>query len=180
MSSDAIVQIIMENYHKPAVLENESSKQAVKDMFIEVEVGLAHRTDNPLTNFQVNELLIEESFFLRRFASLKQVELVLNLQEEIPSIYNEASLLQHVVYRLYMMALEKIESNGKLIICSEWLNETVYISFKGKNVGNDNIKQTVSPALDAALAKIQAKLVTGNQEGNADILQLAVKSILKN
>jgi CheY-like chemotaxis protein len=38
---ESAVQLILENYHKPAVLEQESSRQAVEDMAIEAQVELA-------------------------------------------------------------------------------------------------------------------------------------------
>lgn len=40
-SPEAVVQLIMENYHKPAVLETETSKQAVEDMTLGANVELA-------------------------------------------------------------------------------------------------------------------------------------------
>ena len=40
-SPEAVVQLIMENYHKPAVLETETSKQAVADMTLGANVELA-------------------------------------------------------------------------------------------------------------------------------------------
>lgn len=38
---EAVVQLIMENYHKPAVLETATSRQGVEDMFLAVRVELA-------------------------------------------------------------------------------------------------------------------------------------------
>ncbi len=38
---DAVVQLIMENYHKPAVLETEASRQAIEDMHLAAQVELA-------------------------------------------------------------------------------------------------------------------------------------------
>ena len=40
-SPEAVVQLIMENYHKPAVLETEASRQAVADMTLGAQVELA-------------------------------------------------------------------------------------------------------------------------------------------
>jgi len=40
-SPESAVQLIMENYHKPTVLENETSRQAVDDMALGVRVELA-------------------------------------------------------------------------------------------------------------------------------------------
>ncbi len=65
LSTKAVVQLIMENYHKPAVLESEASRQAVKDFSTEVCVGSAlvdkgYTPDIQCTNGKVT-LLINKS-----------------------------------------------------------------------------------------------------------------------
>lgn len=78
--------------------------------------GFAHRADAPCSSFQLNDLITEECVFLERFSRLKQIEIALELGEGLPAVYNDPSLLQYVLYRLYTRCLEQMESGRKLVI----------------------------------------------------------------
>ena len=64
---ESIVKLIMENYHKPAVLENETSRQAVEDMALGARVELAlidkgYATEVKSSNGEIT-LLVNKSVY---------------------------------------------------------------------------------------------------------------------
>ena len=67
--------------------------------------SLAHRSDEPLSFFHVNELLQEATAFLSRFSRLREVEQEVSLGEGISPIYSEPSLVLHILYRLHGIGL---------------------------------------------------------------------------
>ena len=78
--------------------------------------GFAHRSDTPYSSFQINDLVTEECVFLERFSRLRQIDVSLELGEGLAAIYNDPALLQHVVYRVYLLCLDQLDSGRSLII----------------------------------------------------------------
>lgn len=76
---EAMVQLIMENYHKPAVLETSTSRQAVDDMLLGVQVELAMIDQGYIPSVVSNKghitLLINKSVlrFSKLAATLKTI-----------------------------------------------------------------------------------------------------------
>ncbi len=92
--------------------------------------GLAHRPDTPYSSFQINDLVTEESIFLERFSRLRQIDVSLELREGLAAIYNDPALLQHVIYRVYILCLDQLDSGDSLIIITGQNEKNVEITFR--------------------------------------------------
>ncbi len=68
--------------------------------------GFAHRSDTRLSSFQPEQMVKEICQFLERFARLAQVTLDQRVEGEVPAVYNDAALLHHVLFRLFLECLE--------------------------------------------------------------------------
>ncbi len=88
---------------------------------------VAHRMDVPASTFNVNDLLIEELALMNRFAAMKQISFELNLQEDIPSVYNNPSLLQFMIFSLVNELLETLESGSAIRFFSSMREQNIEI-----------------------------------------------------
>lgn len=76
----------------------------------------AHRMDDQLATFNVNESLEELTALVTRFANQKKITLEKDFLESMPSIYNNPSLLQFVVYSTLEEKIRNLDKNSKITI----------------------------------------------------------------
>lgn len=76
----------------------------------------AHRMDDQLANFNVNESLEELTALVTRFANQKKITIEKNFHESMPSIYSNPSLLQLVVYTDLEEKIRNLDKNSKISI----------------------------------------------------------------
>ncbi len=86
--------------------------------------SFAHRADSPTASVSLGDILREEAAFLQRFAKMKQVELQIETEEDVVLI-TSPTLLHHLIYRLFLFALEQLPVGETLTIAVK----------KGKNSG---------------------------------------------
>jgi len=130
--------------------------------------GFAHRLDTPLSSFQVNDLLAEELTFLRRFSRLRQIDLKIELHEGMPAIYNNPSLVQFVLFKLFTMALKKVKNHALIEIASGEQNGGAQIT-----IGLSGEKEDFAKLLDdetmgmiqEAIDTLQGKVAELSQAG---------------
>ncbi len=77
--------------------------------------SFAHRADNPQASVLLGDILREESAFLQRFAKMKQVELQIETEEEV-TLITSPTLLHHLIYRLFLVALKQLPAGETLTI----------------------------------------------------------------
>ena len=131
--------------------------------------GMAHRSDTPRSSFQMNELLVELTAFLERSARSQQVTLQLDLGQGIDAIYNEPSLLQHLLYQLYAFSLELLGNGQTLTISTAQAEGGVAISFRLAGVPELDLAG-LSETASVVVASLGAKLegLGEIREGAAD------------
>lgn len=85
--------------------------------------------DHSTSTFNVNDLLIEELALMNRFAELNQISFEQNLQEDIPSVHNNPSLLQFIIFALVHELLDSLESGSTIRFSSYvvWLGVEIAI-----------------------------------------------------
>lgn len=132
---------------------------------------LAHRADVPVSSFQLNEAIKEESVFLERFAKLAQVSFALELGSDLPALYSNPSLLQHVVYRLYMTTLTTMETGGELTVATATHPTGVAIIFRSEAINKGNALHDIDPDTMAAVDKLGGTLQErSTPEGMSELL----------
>jgi K+-sensing histidine kinase KdpD len=145
--------------------------------------GFAHRQDTPLSSFQVNDLLAEELTFLRRFTRIREIDLKIELHEGLPAIYNNASLVQYVVFKLFTMALKKLKNHALIEVASGEENSAVKITFRlsGEKEQFDKlIDDESAAAIQEALDRMQARVAQLSQAGDEkQEIGLFVPSLVK-
>ena len=132
--------------------------------------GLAHRPDTPYSFFQINDLITEEYVFLERFSRLKQIDLVLELGDGLPALYNDPALLQHVFYRLYVLCLEQLSSGLTLVILTSRDEKNAVITFRFPGTLQGSLEQPSLENIQAAVKKLEGILeISDNGKDHTDI-----------
>lgn len=139
--------------------------------------GLAHRPDTPCSSFQVNELLTEECTFLERFARLKQVKQVVEAGQDLPSVYNDPSLLQHIIYRAYLLCLEQLKPNQSLVIITGRDGKNVTITFRLNGIAQGSLGEVSFDNLLPAIEKLEGTLTKGGENHNDITLTIPSLSV---
>ncbi len=139
--------------------------------------GLAHRSDAPLSSFQLNDLIVEESIFLKRFANMGQIDFTLKLQEGLPFIYNDPSLLQHVIYRLYRGCLDTIEAGGRLQISTISCDDSITMTFQAEGSAKSESVESISQSTLSAIKKLHGDFSSTMSANGLETFQLKITSV---
>ena len=76
----------------------------------------AHRMDDQLATFNINESLEELIALVTRFANQKKITIEKDFHESMPSINSNPSLLQFVVYSALEEKIRNLDKNSKIAI----------------------------------------------------------------
>jgi two-component system NtrC family sensor kinase len=68
--------------------------------------------------FNINQLIEETERFVERSASLKQIEITMNLDPDLPQIWGDADLIKQVILNMLVNAEQAIEDHGNIIVNS--------------------------------------------------------------
>ena len=140
--------------------------------------GFVHRSDQPLSTFNVNDLINEEYILLERFGILAQIDSVLELGEGLPALYNDPALLQHVFFRIYVLCLRQLDGGDRLVIMSGQNGKYIEIVFRLFGNTQATSRDLICNKLLAAVKKLEGNLtVEPRAEGCADLL-LAIPSLV--
>jgi len=139
--------------------------------------GFAHRPDTPYSSFQLNDLLTEEFVFLDRFSRLKQIDVTLEHGKGLAAIYNDPALLQHVVYRLYLLCLDKLKSGHSLIIITGQNKKNAEITFRLVGASQVSLEQLPDNHLLPAINKLEGTLKRGVTTKDYSEITLTIPSL---
>ena len=133
--------------------------------------SFSHRMDQPLSSFSVNDILQEEIYLVHRFARQKQVHLISSLEEDLPPIYNNPSLLQFTVFCILWPALESLVKDSRISIAAVRQDDAAKIIIH--LAGQAKKPEDASPwheMLPEALQILAAELSrTIDQDGNQQV-----------
>lgn len=76
----------------------------------------AHRMDDQLATFNINESLEELIALVTRFANQKKITIEKDFHESMPSINSNPSILQFVVYSALEEKIRNLDKNSKITI----------------------------------------------------------------
>lgn len=98
---------------------------------------------------EVNNVVEKAVDLLENQAAFHNIEIIENLQQELPGIYADESQLQQVFVNIIMNAAEAMDGEGKLTIATEMNGggDNVAISFSdnGPGISEENLKQLFEP-----------------------------------
>lgn len=110
----------------------EEQIEKVNDLFRYLN-RFSHRMDTELSTFNVNETLEELIALLTRFANQRKISLEKDFQRDIPSMNNNPSMLQLLVFHFLEEQLTRLDKNSSLMLKTSFSNGsiTVKIIVKG-------------------------------------------------
>jgi len=110
--------------------------------------SFAHKMDIPVSNFDVNELLNEELAFLDRFFWIKSVSVHKNLQPGLPSVSNNPSLLQFVIFTYMHQIISVMESGSETTLSSQMQGQDILIVIDSPTLSAPTIGQEDGSSAD--------------------------------
>lgn len=139
--------------------------------------GFAHRPDTPHSSFPINDLVTEEYVFLERFSRLRQIDVILEPGEGLTAVYNDPALLQHVIYRVYILCLDQLESGDSLFIITGQNEKNAEISFRLVGAAQVSLEQLSDNNLLPAINKLEGTLKIGEVTENHTDITLTIPSL---
>ncbi|MEA2116305.1 MAG: hypothetical protein U9P36_13115 [Thermodesulfobacteriota bacterium] len=139
--------------------------------------GFAHRPDTPQSSFHINDLVTEECIFLERFSKLRQINFILKTGEGLSAIYNDPALLQHVVYRVYILSLDQLDSGDTLTIITGQNEKNAEITFRlggSSQLSPENLSES---HLMPAITKLEGTLKMGESTKDYTEIILTIPSL---
>ena len=159
-----------DRYKKNFSVINERIEQAAE--MCRFLSGFSHRMDQPLASISVTDVLQEKIYFLRRFATQKQVDLVSSFDEDLPAIFNDPSLLQFAIFCIVWPALESMEPGNRILIKVVRKNQSVevIINLEGKieRTDNDTPWEDMLPDVLQMLGAELSRRI--DQDGNEEVV----------
>jgi hypothetical protein len=92
----------------------------------------SHRMDTEISTFNVNETLEELIALLKRFANQKKISLEKDFQQDIPSITNNPSLLQLLVFHFLEEQLTGLDKDSSIMLKTSLSNGSVIVKIIAK------------------------------------------------
>ncbi len=136
--------------------------------------GFAHRSDTRLSSFQPEQVVKEICQFLERFARLAQVRLHQADGGEVPAVYNDAALLHHVLFRLFLQGLEVQRPGSTMHVVSSASGPDASICFQWQDLAAP--EAAIPESLIPAIERLNAAC-TVEQDASETAIQLILPSV---
>jgi len=157
------------------ITKNISEQIQRKKELIKLLNRFAHRVDSLITTFNFNELLNDITRITQRFASLKKVNLKINISDIQTNLTTSPFILQYAVFETLNLGLEFCNSDDTILIHlgKEDFYQIVYIAIptiEMYNETNQNI-EFISDLMEIISGKIEISI-----EGTKQIFTLFIPS----
>jgi len=139
--------------------------------------GFSHRTDTPYSSFNINNLVTEECVLIERFSRLRQIDVSLIPEEGLAAVYNDPALLQHVIYRVYILCLDQLESGDSLILITGQNEKNTEITFRLVGASQVILDHFSDNNLLPAINKLEGTLKIGEVTENHTDITLTIPSL---
>jgi two-component system NtrC family sensor kinase len=98
-------------------------------------LGFARRMEPHRDSVNVNDVAREALTFIEREASFRQVELVRELDPDLPIITSDRSQLQQVVLNLLNNALDAVSEGGRIVVSSRPVDDGIEVAVADNGTG---------------------------------------------
>jgi len=133
----------------------------------------AHSVDDPVGEFELNNLIENLTALNQRFASLKRVNLETHYSDEPINIICSPFLIQQVLFLCIKMALDASQENDTIIVAINSDDDEVKMSVKGRKLEQD-VNELYSDYLDQLMT-----IMGGNIEVKSDDNQSVFKILIQ-
>ncbi len=100
-------------------------------------LGFARRMEPHQDTFNVNDVAVEALSFIEREASFRQVDLVRELESDLPMIKSDRAQLQQVFLNLINNALDAVADGGRITVASRTAADALEVSIADNGSGID-------------------------------------------
>ncbi len=162
------------------IIQVVNERVGMADHTIRLLNRFAHRMDEPLSIFDVNLVIEEEVYLLQKFARQKKISLKTSFHEALPSIYNDPSLLQYVLFCIIYTSLEQLGQDGEVVISTirEEGGTGIKVVRKGeKQFSGPMVSTKFSETFPYALEKLEAKFKHSSTGADREEFFIVVPSV---
>ncbi len=142
--------------------------------------SFSHRFDSPTSSFDLNQLVIEQLFFFKRFARLKKISLTVKGTDTPLYLFNSPSLLQHLLQNLLELALNVLSEGDTIDVFTAQLssNPVLGLLLQSQTAleAPSSYNSMLSPELHLCLEKTGAEI----QFSSENIGELVIEIQLQN
>jgi len=102
-------------------------------------LGFARRMEPVCNELYINDILKQTTAFLDNEIRFRNIDLVWNLAQDLPTIQSDAAQIQQVMLNLFNNAIDAIDRNGHIIVSTGYdaATEMVSISLRDDGPGMD-------------------------------------------
>ena len=130
-----------------------------------------HRMDEPVSRFNMNDLLAEEMKLLGRYAGQKQVELSSHFNPSVPVISNFASICQYVFFICFEYMISRFEGPSSITVSTVVKDDAVRVEIAGSGTTSaggeallENLRQDAKYGLERTVATLNRENPADGQE----------------
>ena len=144
----------------------------------------AHRFDTPLSNFNVNDLVLEQIFLLNRLARLNTISLTTNLSSDDLSAYGSPGLISLLIHHFVIIGINTFIKQEELLVTTMKKKQDVIISFSPSPISSFKEPAEISkpsPVITHCLSKCGGSLhfVSPDKDKNPTIIGFSFPLMLK-
>ena len=134
----------------------------------------SHRVDNPLVEFNLNELVRDITRLSQRFASLKKIELEITVPEEPITLTNNPFAVQHVIFLCLKLALEYSNMTDSINIKLETYESQAIIKIESPTVGKNKNAEDMINFISVVLKNLGGNIENIIVDKNRQLQQISI------
>lgn len=140
----------------------------------------AHRMDEPLSSFNVNELLEEELSLLNWMIRQKKVKLATEYDQGLAAVVSNPSLVQLLVFLLLVSCLEQLAEGGSIKVVTAQEGSAVKVELRPEGAIRQDAAgpgQALSDFMQLALAELQGEMTSTATDHGLQASSLLIPSL---
>jgi len=134
----------------------------------------AHRVDNPLVKFNLNELVSDITRLSQRFASLKRIELGTTIPERQINLTNNPFAVQHVIFLCLKLALEYSNIADCITILLETNESQAIVKIESTAMGKNKETEKIINLISVLSTKLSGEIENIILNKNRQLQQISL------
>lgn len=140
----------------------------------------SHRIDNPLVQFNLNELVADISQLSQRFASLKKIDLSIDIAKEPINLTNNPFSVQHIIFLCLKLAMDWPLNIDSINVILETTESRAVIKIESPTVVINQETEKMINLISDLSKKLSGDSEIFILENNRQVQQISIPLFLQN
>ena len=168
----SIDQAKLQRISKKVSTQLERGKELIKRLN-----KFAHRTDKPVAEIDVNEVLNEIILLSQRLAGMKGLSLEFKEESSSPRIVSNPFNIQHAIFTCFEIYMANAEANRLIEGSVTKSEQSVTVRIAGTAVRDDDVNKAKTDVLDLLLEQLNADWEVTTLENGEHAIELTLRNI---